>query len=125
MQKSTCKKDGKMRIQCGTILAAALAAASPLALSGETDVYGNEIFTYTEGGVQKTYRFWVSGDKVEDATLGSSSALPSSGASFATGALTKPSAETLPIEARFRTWMYSPGTDIDSTKFCGSILIVF
>ena len=67
------------RIHCGTILggtilAAALAAASPFALSGETDVYGNEIFTYTEGGVQKTYRFWVSGDKAEDAALDNSSA---------------------------------------------------
>ena len=35
----------------------------------ETDVYGNEIRTYTEGGVQKTYQFWVSGEKAEEASL--------------------------------------------------------
>lgn len=110
------------RIHCGTILAAVLAAASPFALSGETDVYGNEIFTYTEGGVQKTYRFWVSGDKAEDAALGNSSASPSSGASFATGALTKPTV-TQPLEARYRTWMYSQGTDVNSTKFNALIII--
>ena len=50
---------------------AAIAAVGVASLPSfaETDVYGNEIKTYTEGGVQKTYQFWVSGDKAEDASV--------------------------------------------------------
>ena len=49
--------------------AIAAVGVATLPASAETDVYDNEIKTYTEGGVQKTYQFWVSGEKAEDASL--------------------------------------------------------
>lgn len=53
----------------GLLIAAFALAALVLQSFAETDVYGNEIFQYTEGGAQKTYQFWVSGEKAEDASL--------------------------------------------------------
>ena len=53
-----------------TMMAAiAAVGVATLPASAETDVYDNEIKTYTEGGVQKTYQFWVSGEKAEDASV--------------------------------------------------------
>ena len=55
---------------------AAMAAVGVASLPSfaETDVYGNEIRTYTEGGVQKTYQFWLSDEKAEEASLANTSA---------------------------------------------------
>ena len=55
-------------VTAGTALCLVLALFPNSALA-DTDVYGNEIKTYTESGVQKTYQFWVSGEKAEDASL--------------------------------------------------------
>ena len=45
------------------------------AVRGETDAYGNDVFSYQEGGTTKEYRFWVSGDTVEVASKGGTSAV--------------------------------------------------
>ena len=60
-------------VTAGTALCLVLALFPNSALA-DTDVYGNEIKTYTEGGVQKTYQFWVSDEKAEEASLANTSA---------------------------------------------------
>ena len=105
------------------LLFAALVALA-LPLFADTDVYGNEIVTYTEGGVQKTYQFWVSGTKAEIATKNESGELPSSSSSLATGTYSTPSAEPISLEARFRTWLKSLGTSLRSDKLGGFLMIV-
>ena len=40
----------------------ALSVALPIAMLAETDVCGNEVRSYDEGGTTKTYRFISSGD---------------------------------------------------------------
>ena len=104
---------------------AAIAAVGVASLSSfaETDVYGNEIRTYTEGGVQKTYQFWVSGTKAEIATKNESAESSSSSASLATGTYSTPAAQPIALEARFRTWLESMGTSINSTLMRGFLLI--
>lgn len=109
----------KSRIAC-VALAAIAAVAMPT--FADTDVYGNEIVTYTEGGVQKTYQFWVSGTKAEIATKNYSDESPSSAVSLETGTYSTPTAEPISLEARFRTWLESIGTSLISSKF-GFMLI--
>ena len=65
-------RKARYRTFCGTILAA-VAALAATAVFADTDVYGNEIKTYTENGNQITYRFWISGDMAEDAAKASAS----------------------------------------------------
>lgn len=50
-----------------------MGAAATFVACGDTDVYGNAIKTYTENEIQKTYRFWVSGDMAEVATKANTS----------------------------------------------------
>jgi hypothetical protein len=86
---------------------------------GATDIYGNEIKVVD--GV--TYQYLVSGDP-EAAATEKSSPLQSVGVSFATGTISTPTS-AISVEARYRTWLESEGTDVDSTKFYGSVIIVF
>lgn len=106
-----------------TIGTAAFAAAA-LPTFAATDIYGNEIKTYTEDGVQKTYQFWVSGTKAEIATKNGSGETTSSNASLATGTYSTPATEPISLEARFRTWLESIGTSIESSPL-GFLLMVF
>jgi len=89
--------------------------------TGEADIYGNAILTNTVDNA--TYQFLVSGNPEAVATEKSNS-LPSSGTSFASGTISIPTS-AISVEARYRTWLESAGTDVDSTKFCGSVIIVF
>ena len=107
-----------------TMMIGAAALATALPTLADTDVYGNEIFTYTEGGVQKTYQFWVSGTKAEIATKNGSGEAASSNASLATGTYSTPAAAS-PLEARYRTWLESDGTTVYSTKFKGCKILFF
>ena len=111
----------KSRIAC-VALAAIAAVAMPT--FADTDVYGNEIVTYTEGGVQKTYQFWVSGTKAEIATKNYSDESPSSAVSLETGTYSTPTAEPISLEARFRTWLESVGTALRSDVLRGFLLLI-
>lgn len=114
--KTTQNKPGK-RHACRFIAAlVALAAFSPL--HAETDIYGNEVFTYTEDGVTKTYKFWVSGTKAEIATSSNSNPAVSAGTALATATRSGRSTASS-LEARFRTWLESLGTALKSTSPCG------
>ena len=105
--------------------AVAASAVMSLSANAETDIYGNEIRTYSEGGATKTYKFWVSGTKAEVATFDNTSIISSSSGSLCSGMLSTPSAETVPLEARFRTWFSSLGAALRSDKWFGTILIVW
>ena len=59
------------------------------------------------------------------ASTNTCSIVASTASSLTTGALSRPAAEPSSLEARFRTWLESLGTNVDSTKFCGSVIIVF
>ena len=107
--RSTKPKFGNRR-KVALLAAVAASAVMSLSANAETDVYGNEIRTYSEGGVTKTYQFWVDGTKAEVATFAGSSTAPSS---FA-----------IPLEARFRTWFKSLGAALRADKFRGLSLIV-
>lgn len=96
-------------------------AAVPLIAVGETDVYGNEI-KVVDG---KTYQFWMSGTMAEVATFANSSQASSSSGPICSGTLSTPSAETVPLEARFRTWFSSLGAALRSDKWFGTFLIVW
>ena len=111
----------KSRIAC--VAFAALAAVA-MPTFAATDVYGNEIVTYTEGGVQKTYQFWVSGTKAEIATKARSSSSASSCTALATGTYSKPAAQPISLEARFRTWLKSVGTALRSDVLRGFLLLI-
>lgn len=100
----------KMRINPKALLTAAMAGAFAFLALADADVYGNEIKTYTEGGVQKTYQFWVSGDKAEVATKNGTSAVSSN--------------EDVALDAVFKSVWTSVGGWLYSTK-CGITLIVF
>ena len=101
-----------------SLAALALGEAAFSPLHAETDVYGNEIFTYTEGGVTKTYTFWVSGAKAEDAATADSLAASSSATSLETATRSEKSASSS-LEARFRTWLESLGRALRSDRFRG------
>ena len=90
----------KMRINPKALLTAAMAGAFAFLALADADVYGNEIKTYTEGGVQKTYQFWVSGTKAEEASSANSSAAASD-ANFSLEAVFKSALATL------GGWLYS------------------
>ena len=105
-------------------LAVAVAAMVSQGAVAETDVYGNEIFQYTEGGVQKTYKFWVSGTKAEIATKDESAESSSSSAALATGTYSTPTAEPISLEARFRTWLESVGIALRSDLLKGLLMII-
>ena len=105
------------------MLVTAAAAAMTWPSLAETDVYGNEILTYTEDGVQKTYQFWVSGTKAEIATKVGSSESASPNMSLATGTYSTPATEPISLEARFRTWFESVGTSLNSTLMRGFRLL--
>ena len=105
------------------LIAVSALCAAALPSLADTDIYGNEIFSYTEGGVQKTYKFWVSGTKAEIATKNDSAESSSSSASLATGTYSTPAAQPIALEARFRTWLESMGTSINSTLMRGFRLI--
>ena len=111
----------KPRIAC--VAFAALAAVA-MPTFAATDVYGNATVTYTEGGVQKTYQFWVSGTKAEIATKNYSDESPSSAVSLETGTYSTPTAEPISLEARFRTWLESVGTALRSDVLRGILLII-
>jgi len=111
----------KPRIAC---VAFAAIAAVAMPTFAATDVYGNEIVTYTEGGVQKTYQFWVSGTKAEIATKDESAESSSSSAALATGTYSTPTAEPISLEARFRTWLESVGIALRSDLLKGLLMII-
>ena len=112
-----------MKARKESVVFAALAAVA-LSSFADADVYGNEIIAYTEGGVQKTYQFWVSGTKAEIATKNGVGELASSGASLATGTYSTPAA-AMPLEARYRSWLESDGANFESTKFKGCKILFF
>ena len=105
-------------------LVVAVSLMASLSAFAETDIYGNEVVTYTEGGVQKTYKFWVSGTKAEIATKNYSAESSSDNAALATGTYSTPAAEPISLEARFRTWLESIGTSLNSTLFRGLMLMI-
>ena len=105
-------------------LAVAVSLMVSLSAFAETDIYGNEIVTYTEGGMQKTYKFWVSGEKAEVATKNESAESSSSSASLATGTYSTPAAEPIALEARFRTWLESVGIALRSDLRKGLMLVI-
>ena len=96
-----------MRCLVGAVLAVAAAVIAPCAM-GETDAYGNDVFSYQEGGTTKEYRFWVSGDKAEVATKGGTSAVSSN--------------EDVGLDTVFKSVWASVGGWLYSTK-CGFSLI--
>ena len=106
------------------LLAAAALCVAALPSFAETDIYGNEVVTYTEGGVQKTYKFWVSGTKAEIATKDESAESSSSSAALATGTYSTPTAEPISLEARFRTWLESVGIALRSDLLKGLLMII-
>ncbi len=99
-----------MNAKTRTMLGAALAAfALPFAALADTDAYGNEIRTYTEGGVQKTYRFWYPSQRMEVMTaVGTSTAVFASSDTF---------------ETRNRTWLFALGR-ICSLRWVGTVFTV-
>lgn len=110
-----------------TKLIAAIMGLVALALPSfaDTDVYGNEINpTDPKTGEPVEYRFWVSGDKAEVATKTRSSSSASSCTALATGTYSTPAAQPIALEARFRTWLESIGTSIESSPL-GFLLIIF
>ena len=113
--------NGKMRTYCRRIITVFVISMT-FSVCAETDIYGNEIKTYVEGGVTKTYKFWVSGTQAEIATFANSMVIPSSSGSLCTGTLSAPAVEAVSLEARFRTWLNSLGTALKSTRFCGFFL---
>lgn len=101
-------------------------AALALPTFADTDVYGNEIVTYTEGGVQKTYQFWVSGAKAEIATKNESDELPSSAASCrrpTTAALRTSARKSAPCSpsASCRAWCHTASPSIRETALASPV----
>ena len=105
-------------------LVVAVALMVSLGAMAETDIYGNEINPIDpKTGETIEYRFWVSGTKAEIATRNGSGESASSSAALATGTYSTPTAAAS-IEARFRTWLESIGTSINSTLFRGLMLMI-
>ena len=105
-------------------VAAAVASFATLPASAETDAYGNEINPVDpDTGTAVEYRFWVSGEKAETATIASSSQRVTASVPLATGTYSTPAASSS-LEARFRTWLKSLGTSLKSTRF-RHLIIVF
>ena len=121
--RSTKPKFGNRR-EVALLAAVAASAVMSLSANAETDIYGNEIRTYSEGGATKTYQFWVSGTKAEVATFANSSLVSSSSGPICSGTLSTPSQEAISLEARFRTWFKSLGTALNSTVFTGFSIFV-
>jgi len=90
--------------------------------TGEVDIYGNVIKTNTADNAR--YQYLVSGNPETAVTANSSTREQEDGVSFATGTISTPTS-AISVEARYRTWLESEGTDVDSTKFYGSVIIVF
>ena len=99
----------------------ALALFGAATAFADTDVYGNEIRRDANGNI--TYQFWYGGETAEARSTANSASAGSPAASFATGTLSARTAETS-LEARFRTWLASIGTKLNSTKWMGFFLIV-
>ena len=87
------KAGGNARGKLGVFLSAAAVLCIATTASADTDICGNEIRTYTEDGVSKTYQFIVSGDPRPESV------------SSADSQSTMSDAATL--DARFRTWLES------------------
>ena len=110
--------------------ACALSAVLPLAMLAETDVCGNEIRSYVEDGVTKTYKFISSGDPrinigaaaVSAASNARSSTADESGIELAssTRSLITSSQE---LEGRYFTLSPSAGTALRSDKRALAIII--
>jgi len=109
----------------------AVLAALPLAISAETDICGNEVKSYVEGGVTKTYKFISAGDPrinigaaaVSAASHARTSTADESGVALAssTHSLVSASQE---LEGRYFTEYYSFGTALQSSKFPAMVIIL-
>ena len=107
-----------------------LSVALPLAMLAETDVRGNEIRDYVEGGVTKTYKFISSGDPrinvgvaaVSAASNARTSTADESGIELAssTRSLVTSSQE---LEGRYFTLFPSEGTSLRTDKCALAIII--
>ena len=111
--------------------ACAIMAALPLAISAETDVCGNEVRTYVEDGVTKTYKFISAGDPrinigeaaVFAASHARTSTTDESGVALASSTRSLVSASQ-ELEGRYLTEYYSYGTALQSDKFPAIVIIV-
>ena len=110
--------------------ACALWAALPLAILAETDVCGNEVRTYVEAGVTKTYKFISAGDPRINVGASAVSAASHARTSTADGpgvALASSTrslaASSQELEGRYFTEVFSDGTSLQSDKFPALIII--
>lgn len=111
--------------------ACALSVALPLAMFAETDICGNEVREYTEGGVTKTYKFISSGDPrinigsaaVSAASHARTSTADESGVALASSTHSL-AASSQKLEGRYFTEFFSEGTALQSDKF-PSMEIIF
>ena len=112
-------------------LACAVLAALPLAICAETDICGNEVRTYVEGGVTKTYKFISAGDPrinigaaaVSAASHARTSTTDESGVALASSKHSLASASQ-ELEGRYFTEYYSFGTALQSDKFPAMVIIL-
>ena len=110
--------------------ACALSAVVPLAMLAETDVCGNEIRSYVEDGVTKTYKFISSGDPrinigaaaVSAASNARSSTADESGIELASSTRSLVTSSQA-LEGRYFTLSPSAGTALRSDKRALAIMI--
>ena len=111
--------------------ALALSVALPLAILAETDICGNEVKSYTEGGVTKTYKFISAGDPridvgaaaVSAASHARSSTSDEAGVALASSTRSLVSAPQ-ELEGRYFSELFSDGTSLQSDKF-PALMIIF
>ena len=94
--------------------ALALSVALPLAILAETDICGNEVKSYTEGGVTKTYKF---------ISHARSSTSDEAGVALASSTRSLVSAPQ-ELEGRYFSELFSDGTSLQSDKF-PALMIIF
>lgn len=112
--------------------ACALSVILPLSMLAETDICGNEVKEYEEGGVTKTYKFISSGDPrinigasaVSAASHARTSTADESGVALASSMHTLASLSQ-ELEGRYFTYFPSNGTSIQTGKFQAMVIIVF
>ena len=110
--------------------ACALSAVLPLAMLAETDVCGNEIRSYVEDGVTRTYKFISSGDPrinigaaaVSAASNARSSTADESGIELASSTRSLVTSSQA-LEGRYFTLSPSEGTALRSDKRALAIMI--
>ena len=110
--------------------ACALSAVVPLAMHAETDVCGNEIRSYDEDGVTKTYKFISSGDPrinigaaaVSAASNARSSTADESGIELASSTRSLVTSSQA-LEGRYFTLSPSEGKALRSDKRALAIII--